>query len=241
MAEAVQPLRFDLIGLDADDTLWQNEYLYSEIKARFISLLKVNYDALDVETKLDEMEMHNLQFFGYGIKSFTLSMIETAVALTNGRITALHIQEILNLAREMLGTEIRLVPGAEDTVARLAVLHRLVLLTKGDLFEQSLKVERSGLARYFNFVEILSDKTQASYLSLLAKYSVSPQRFMMVGNSLRSDIFPVAVLGGCAVYIPDPATWSHESRVEAPPGMRHYFEPSHLTELPGLVQSLEKQ
>ncbi len=234
-------MKIDLIGFDADDTLWQNEYLYAQGKSRFEHLLAERYGVLDAASKLDEMEMHNLQYFGYGIKSFILSMIETAVALTGGRVAAVDIQKIVDFARDMLRSEIRLVEGAADTVAQLSVSYRLMLITKGDLFEQSRKVERSGLAQYFTYVEIVSDKTQASYTSLLAKYNIHPQRFMMVGNSLRSDIFPVAALGGLAVYIPDPDTWSHESQVEAPDGIPRFYELSHLTELPGLVQSLEKQ
>jgi putative hydrolase of the HAD superfamily len=234
-------IKIDLIGFDADDTLWQNEYLYSQVNSRFEHLLSDRYGVLDAAGRLDEMEMHNLQFFGYGIKSFILSMIETAIALTAGQVAASDIQKIVDFARDMLRSEIRLVEGATDTLAQLSVSHRLMLITKGDLFEQSLKVERSGLARYFNFVEIVVDKTPASYTSLLAKYNVNPQCFMMVGNSLRSDIFPVAALGGFAVYVPAPDTWSHESQVEAPASMPQYYEMSHLTELPGLVQSLEKQ
>ena len=229
----------ELIGFDADDTLWRNESLYSATKARFARLLAQDYNIPDALERLDAKELDNLQYFGYGIKSFTLSMIETAVSLTDQQVKAGDVQKIVDFAREMLRAQVRLVPGAEETLARLSAAHRLALITKGDLFEQSMKVERSGLARYFSSVEVVSDKTQASYRAVLARYNVDPRDFIMVGNSLRSDIYPVLALGGQAVFIPDPQTWAHETQVDAAAGQAKYFELSRLADLPELLDRLE--
>jgi putative hydrolase of the HAD superfamily len=229
----------ELIGFDADDTLWRNEHLYSATKARFARLLAQDYTIPDALERLDAKELDNLQYFGYGIKSFTLSMIETAVAVTGGKIKAEDIQNLVDFSREMLCAEVELCPGAREAVSRLSAAYPLILITKGDLFEQTRKVQRSGLADYFRYVEIIADKTMESYRAILEKFQTQPQHFVMIGNSLRSDIYPVLALGGRAVYIPDPGTWSHESQVEAPQGLGPYDELAHLGELPGLIASLE--
>jgi putative hydrolase of the HAD superfamily len=229
----------ELVGFDADDTLWRNEHLYSAAKARFARLLAQDYTIPDALERLDAKELDNLQYFGYGIKSFTLSMVETAVAVTCGKVKAEDIQKLVDFSREMLGAQVELYPGARAAVSRLSTAYPLILITKGDLFEQTRKVQRSGLAEFFRYVEIVADKTLESYRAILAKYQIDPRHFVMIGNSLRSDIYPVLALGGRAVYIPDSDTWSHESQVAAPEGSGQYDELAHLEELPGLIASMK--
>ena len=230
---------FDLIAFDADDTLWHNESLYAETQTAFARLLAPYQAAQAVADRLDEVEMQNLPLFGYGIKSFTLSMVETAIELSAGQISARDIQAVIDLAKRMLIAEVRLLEQAETTVAQLAATHPLMIITKGDLRDQEAKVARSGLSHYFKYIEVVSDKTNDSYAALLAKYQVAPARFLMVGNSLRSDILPVVALGGQAVYIPYTITWIHETVAAQPAEPCRYVELEHLGLLPALVERLE--
>lgn len=230
-------MRFDVIAFDADDTLWHNESLYSLTQEKLKQLLAGYIETDGLEQKLYKTETRNLHYFGYGIKSFTLSMIETAIELTEGRITGQEIQEIINLAKAMLKADIQLFDYAEETVTRLAESYPLMIITKGDLFDQETKIARSGLAPYFKHVEIISEKTAGSYASLLARHHLAPQRFLMVGNSLKSDILPVVALGGQAVYVPYQFTWVHETVVK-PEGEQSYFQLDHLGQLPALVDRL---
>jgi len=209
---------FDVIAFDADDTLWHTERLYAETQVRFRRLLAQYHSPEWIDERLYQTEMRNLQHFGYGLKAFTLSMIETAVELTEGRIPGREIQMIIDFAKEMLNAEVQLLEYAAETVARLAAAHALMLITKGDLFDQEAKIARSGLARHFRYIEIVSDKTRESYEALLKKHAVAPEHFLMIGNSLRSDILPVLALGGCAVYIPYHVTWAHEVAEPPPTG-----------------------
>jgi putative hydrolase of the HAD superfamily len=227
-----------LIGFDADDTLWQNEYLYTLAKDKLVRLLKEGYGISGVEEALEAAEMRNLHYFGYGIKSFTLSMLETAARLVGGSLISSDIQQIIDYARDMLQHEVRWVPGAREALARLSASYRLILITKGDLFEQAGKIQRSGAAPYFQAVEIVTDKTLESYQEILARHQVDPQNFLMVGNSMRSDITPVIALGSKAVYIPDPDTWEHENQVTLPESSAGFYELENITALPALVASL---
>jgi putative hydrolase of the HAD superfamily len=230
---------FDLIAFDADDTLWHTEGLYSDAQARFKALLERYISHDTVEEKLFETEMRNVPVFGYGIKGFTLSMIETAIELTEGRITGRDIQQVIDLAKNMFNAEVRPLDHVQATLEALSKSHRLMIVTKGDLFDQESKIARSGLASYFRHVEIVSDKTPDSYAALLARYMAPPERFMMVGNSLRSDVLPVLRLGGTAVYIPYAITWAHEMVSEVPAGLPAWHELGSLQELPALVARLE--
>ncbi len=231
--------RFEVIAFDADDTLWHNERLYVNAQAKFKALL-TRYQSPDwIDARLYEAEMRNLPHFGYGIKAFALSMIETAVELTEGRIDGHDIQTIIDAAKEMLAAEVELLEHAAETVTRLAGAYTLMLVTKGDLRDQEAKIARSGLASYFRYIEIVSEKNSENYAGLLKRYAITPERFLMVGNSLRSDIMPVLALGANAVYVPYQLTWAHEIVDPPPVEQLGYYALEHLGQLPGLLQRLE--
>ena len=232
----------DIIAFDADDTLWHNETRYLQAKNRYSQLLSRYHSPERAEQRLDEIELQNIRSYGYGIKSFTLSMIEAAIELTEGKITGSEIRELLNLGRQMLIAEVVLFEHAEETLVRLSTGHDLMLITKGDLFEQGMKVERSGLSRHFHYVEIVGEKTAASYRGILERHKLNAERFLMVGNSIKSDILPVLEIGGRAVYIPYAHTWVHERVVDGGyvKDKDGYFELEHLGQLPALVEKLSQ-
>lgn len=233
---------FDVIAFDADDTLWHNEDLYAAIQGKLRHLLAQYQPAAVVDQTLYTTEMRNLSYFGYGIKSFTLSMIETAIEISEGRIQGQDVQTIIHFAREMLNSPVQLFEQVEDTVADLSTSHTLMLITKGDLLDQQTKLARSGLAPFFSHVEIVSDKTGPIYAEILARYRLVPSRFLMVGNSLRSDILPVVAVGGQAVYIPYHNTWLHERVEDDDHGQsKPYFELEHIGQLPALVSRLSSE
>jgi putative hydrolase of the HAD superfamily len=230
---------FDVIAIDADDTLWHTERLYVDAQARFARLLARYHSPDWINQSLDQAEARNIAHFGYGIKSFALSMIETAVELTEGRISGQDIQVIIDLAKEMLGSQVELLEHVAETIPRLAEKTPLMLVTKGDLLDQESKIARSGLGEYFQQIEVVSDKTSESYARLLKRHSILPERFLMVGNSLRSDILPVLELGASAVLIPYDLTWVHEQAEKPPEGQPGFYQVEHLGLLPGLLQRLE--
>jgi putative hydrolase of the HAD superfamily len=227
---------FDVIALDADDTLWDNEYLYSEAKNKFITLLSECESPEECERRLDEIELENVRYYGYGIKSFVLSMIEAALELTEGQVAAEKIAAILGYAREMLAAEVRVIDGVGDTLASLSQSHPLMLITKGDPSEQMRKIEDSGLGVFFRWVEVVADKSPAVYRTILERYNIPAARFLMVGNSLRSDILPVLEIGGHAVLVPYANTWAHEMNVGETD--HTYTTLLDLRQLPGYVQGL---
>lgn len=202
--------QFDIIALDADDTLWHNERLFSETQVAFSSLLARYVDPGTIETRLYEIEKRNLRHFGYGIKGFVLSMIETAIEITNGQVNANDIQQLITFGRAMLDAQIELLPGVQETVEALADTYKLMLLTKGDLFDQETKLARSGLGEHFSAIEIVSEKDVRMYLAIMHKHGVQPDRFLMVGNSLKSDVLPALQAGAAAAYVPHELTWVHE-------------------------------
>lgn len=201
---------FDLIAFDADDTLWHNERLFLATEIRFRELLSPYHSAEWIEERLNATEAKNLQHFGYGVKGFVLSMIETAIELTEGRISGAEIQRILEWGRGMLHAPIELLDGVRESVVELARDRRLMLLTKGDLFDQENKLARSGLGPCFAAIEVVAEKTARTYRTILARHGVRPERFLMIGNSLRSDILPVLEVGGTAIHIPYATTWVHD-------------------------------
>jgi len=231
--------RFDTIAFDADDTLWHNERLYVNAQAKFKQLLAHYHNPEWIDERLYQTEMRNLDHFGYGIKAFALSMIETALELTEGRISGSDIQTIINLAREMLTADVELLEHVADTIPSMAATYPLMLITKGDLRDQEMKIARSGLAAHFRYVEIVSDKTRDNYEVLLRRYGIAPDRFLMVGNSLRSDILPVLALGASAVYVPYRLTWAHEVVDSPPPEQPGYYQLEHLGLLQDLLVRLE--
>jgi putative hydrolase of the HAD superfamily len=232
--------RFDAIAFDADDTLWQNERLFINVQTRFKNLLAQYHSPEWIAERLYQTELRNLEHFGYGIKAFALSMIETAVELTEGRISGADIQKIIDSTKAMLAADVELLEHVAETLALLAETHTLMLITKGDLRDQETKVARSGLAAYFRHVEIVSDKSRASYERLLQRHGIAPERFVMVGNSLRSDILPVLALGASAVYIPHQLTWAHEAAEAPPVGQPGFYELAHVGLLPDLLARLER-
>ena len=231
-------MMFDVIAFDADDTLWHNESLFAMTQGKFQQLLAAYCSPELVQQRLDQTERRNLKYFGYGIKGFTLSMIETAIELTNGEIHGEEIQEVLNFAKEMLTSPVQPLDGVEEVLAALSASYPLMLITKGDLFDQEAKVARSGLAHYFQDVEILSEKTPETYQAILTKYDIPSQRFLMVGNSLRSDILPVVEIGGHAVHIPYHITWVHERVPLQDNKQKGYIECEQIGELPAVLDSV---
>jgi putative hydrolase of the HAD superfamily len=232
---------FDIIAFDADDTLWHNERMYAAAEQKFVDLLSKYYDRESISERLFETEMRNMRSLGYGAKAFTLSMIETAIQLSGGQISAAEIGQVLQSGRDILTAEVDLFPHVRETVPLLAQKHPLMLITKGDLLDQESKLARSGLADCFRHVEIISDKNAASYRRIFERYEIDASKFLMVGNSLKSDILPVLELGAHAVHIPFEITWAHEM-AEAPatehPG---YYTLRNMGELPGLLDDLARQ
>jgi putative hydrolase of the HAD superfamily len=230
-------MTIDVIAFDADDTLWHNEPLYTVTTENFVDLLAGYHDREWITARLYETEVRNLDYFGYGVKSFALSMIETAIELTEGRVTGADIRRIIDYAKQMLRAPVHLLEHVAETVAALAPAHRLMVITKGDLFDQESKLAQSGLADYFTHVEIVSEKNRAAYESILAQHRIDVGRFLMVGNSLRSDILPVVELGGRAVHIPYRTTWAHET-VSEPLDEGSYYALEHIGLLPALVTQI---
>ncbi len=229
------------IGFDADDTLWHNESIFEDAHRRYCELLVRWHDAATVERTLFATEMRNLELFGYGIKSHALSSIETAIALTEGAISADEIRAIIGLAKGMLQHPVELLDGVAEVVPQLAQRHQLVLITKGDLRDQERKVRNSGLERHFTHIEIISEKDTSVYRRLLSRHGIAPETFLMVGNSLKSDILPVLELGGRGVYVPYRITWQAE-RAEPPQeaaARGRFFQIANLRELPALVEQLD--
>lgn len=231
-------MMFKLIAFDADDTLWHNENRYSKAKEDFAILLTAYQPPQKSKAILDEIEVRNIALYGYGMKSFTLSMIEAAIALSNGTITGAELKSILELARQVLTADVEVFPNVETTIHQLAQHFPLMLITKGDASEQESKVQRSGLRQYFRLIEIVHDKTISTYQTILEKYQIPVESFVMVGNSLRSDIYPVVRLGGTAIYIPQASTWFHENQVDEILDAQDYYQLDHIGQLPDLLAKL---
>lgn len=202
----------ELVGFDADDTLWHSEIYYRAAHDEFERILSPYLDLTDqhLHAQLLATERSNIQLFGYGAKGMTLSMLETAIAMTHGRIKTLDLTRILNLCKSVLAHPVELLPGIREAVATIATTHRIVLITKGDLFHQQAKIAASGMADLFSRIEIVSEKDPTAYARVINECGVSPEHFAMIGNSLRSDIEPVLALGGWGVHLPYIVTWEHE-------------------------------
>jgi putative hydrolase of the HAD superfamily len=202
------------IAFDADDTLWHTERIFIDIKDKYKSLLADYTDGDWIEQHLDETETSNIKHFGYGVKGFTLSMIETACELTEGRITGDKIKEIIGFAKEMLAAPIDVLEGVRETIEELSKNYRLMVITKGDLLDQETKLARSGLGDFFDAFEIVPRKDAKIYKYVMRRHEIAPEEFLMVGNSLKSDILPVLEAGARAVFVPYETEWFHE-RVSA--------------------------
>jgi putative hydrolase of the HAD superfamily len=212
------------IAFDADDTLWVNEPYYNEIEQKFAALLSQHLASEAVLRQLLEAEKRNLRIFGYGAKAFMLSMIETAIELTDGRVSGGEIQQIITMGKEMLSRPIQLLDGVPHVLNSLEEDYTLMVLTKGDLLDQESKIARSGLSRYFHQVEIVSEKTPQSYRKILKRHGLRPDQFVMIGNSLRSDILPVLEIGAYAIHIPAQITWAHEQVAAAEVADKHFMK-----------------
>jgi len=226
------------VGLDADDTLWHNETIFRLTHARFVDLLAEHGDRDAIESRLAATERRNLGLYGYGVKGFTLSMIETAMELTEGQAPPHVVREILAAGREMLGHPVETLPGVDEVVADLAERYRLVLITKGDLMDQERKLAASGLGDLFAAIEIVSEKDRRTYERVFARHGTGPTEAVMAGNSMRSDVLPAIEAGSFGVHIPYHVTWAHEL-ADAPEGHPRYVSLSRIGELPDWIRAME--
>jgi putative hydrolase of the HAD superfamily len=225
------------VGFDADDTLWQNEAFFRLTQDRFTALLADYAEVAHLHDRLLAAERRNLGHYGYGVKGFVLSMIETAIKVTQGRVAAPVIAEIMAAGREMLAHPIELLPHARDAVVAAAADHRVLLITKGDLLDQERKLAQSGLGELFHGVEIVSDKTPDAYDRIFARHGGHATRALMVGNSLKSDVLPVIAAGGVGVHIPHGLTWALE-HADPPKGHPRFHALRDLGALEALLAAL---
>lgn len=216
------------IAFDADDTLWAHENVFVDAKTRCLNLLQPYLKpGQNLEEELYRFERKNLKLFGYGVKGFTLSMIETAIELSDGKISGAEIQHIIDLSKEMLDHPIHLLPHVPEAIAALQPHFTLLVITKGDLFDQENKIARSGLGEEFDIIEIVSEKDEVTYRNLLKRHAIDPAGFLMLGNSLRSDVLPIVNIGGRALHLPFEFTWHHEAVSEIE---QEYWQPDSLQE-----------
>ena len=220
-----------VIGFDADDTLWVNETYYREAELEFAKLLAQYETANKIDQELFKVEMNNLDMYGYGIKSFILSMVESALEISNNEISNKSINAILNIGKNMINKPIELLEGVEEVLQTLSKKYRLILATKGDLLDQERKLKRSGLIDYFHHIEVLSDKKEANYSKLLNHLDINPPEFLMIGNSLKSDILPLVNIHAHAIHVPFHTTWAHEQVTEEETNGKEYKTVKNLKEI----------
>jgi putative hydrolase of the HAD superfamily len=225
------------LGFDADDTLWQNETFFRLTEARFRELIAGYAEPGLAAARLAEVHTGNLARYGYGIKGFTLSMVETAIEVTGGKLPAAVLGEIVAAGRDMLAHPVETLPNARATLESIAGRYRLILITKGDLFDQERKLAASGLGDLFDAVEIVSAKDADTYRRIFARHADGPARAMMVGNSLKSDVVPAIAAGSWGVFVPHDLTWVIEHD-EEPVGAARFRRLAHLGELPELIASI---
>jgi len=202
--------KIKVICFDADDTLWVNEPFYRETERQFVDLMSGYADEKSCNEILLKTEINNLRLYGYGAKSFVLSMIETALKISNHKIDAQTIENIISLGRDLINKPIQLLDGVEEVLTYFQGKYRLIMATKGDLLDQERKLANSGLESYFHHIEIMSEKEVSNYKKLIAHLDVTPEEFVMIGNSIKSDILPVIEIGSYAIHIPCDTTWAHE-------------------------------
>ena len=227
------------IAFDADDTLWVNETIFTSTREKIERLLVDYVTEQSLEERLNETEIKNLNLFGYGIKGFILSTIETCIEITNSAVTGETIQQVIDLGKEMLQHPVEILPYVRSTIDILKDQYQLMIITKGDLFDQESKIARSGLADYFDIIEVVSEKEPKVYSGLFQKYNVIPQELLMVGNSLKSDILPLCQIGANAVHIPFHTTWSHEIISHEATNGYHYGVLESMQELPAYIEALQ--
>ena len=229
----------EMVGFDADDTLWRSEDYFHAAQEEFERIVGRTVDLGDcgVRDRLYAVEKGNIAVFGYGVKGMALSMVEAAVDITDGRIPARDLHRIVQIAKDMLRHPVELLPGVREAVEAIAAEHPVVLITKGDLFHQEAKVRDSGLSSLFRRIEIVSEKDEVTYLRLLEEFGIPAGRFAMVGNSLRSDIVPVLRLGGWGLHVPYHLTWAHENEADDVAGHPRL---RHVATAAGLPQALRE-
>ncbi|MEH6779011.1 HAD family hydrolase [Maribacter arcticus] len=220
----------NVIGFDADDTLWVNETYFRDTENKFADLLEKYETKNKIDQELFRTEIKNLDLYGYGIKGFMLSMIECALDLSNNEVSSKTIGALLDLGKEMISQPVELLNGVEEVLRSLKDKYRLIVLTKGDLLDQERKLERSGLSEYFHHVEVLSDKKEKNYSGLLEHLQIAPSEFLMIGNSLKSDVLPLVEIGARAIHVPFHTTWEHEE-VKDPIENNGYMTISTLTDI----------
>jgi putative hydrolase of the HAD superfamily len=225
-----------LIAFDADDTLWPNQPHFDNVEAQLFAILAHCGEPAAISRSLYEVQLRNMHLFGYGAKSFMLAMIETAIQLTGGSVTGTEVQQIIDLGKRLLDFPIEPLPGVVEVLTELKQRgEQLMVLTKGDLFDQESKLARSGLGDFFAYVEIVSEKDDATYQRLLARHRVPPEQFVMIGNSLKSDVLPVARLGGQAIHVPYHVTWVHEEVATEKLAGIQFQQVTDLTDILGLL------
>ena len=219
-----------VVAFDADDTLWHNESYFQEVEHKFCALLEEYLPQHTVERELLKTEIDNISLYGYGIKAFMLSMIETAIRISDSTIRVTVIEKIIELGKEMLDKPIDKLEGVDEVLLSLKGKYRLVVATKGDLLDQERKLKKSGLEHYFHHTEIMSEKAEADYVKLIKHLDIQPSEFLMVGNSLKSDVLPVISIGGHGFHVPYHITWGHE-KIEKTIEHRNFKEFKKLTEI----------
>jgi putative hydrolase of the HAD superfamily len=223
--------KIKVIGFDADDTLWVNEPYYRETEDKFCELLKEYLPKKAIEEELFNVEINNLELYGYGIKAFTLSLIETALKISANQVPTSTIKKIVEMGKEQLLMPNHLLDGVNHVLESLKPNYKLIVATKGDLLDQERKLKNSNLIQYFHHIEIMSDKQENNYKDLLKNLDIEPNEFLMVGNSLKSDILPVLNLGGYGVFIPFHITWQHEHVDEKEVSNPRFYKVNALSDL----------
>ncbi|MEO1053812.1 MAG: HAD family hydrolase [Bacteroidota bacterium] len=228
--------RIKVIAFDADDTLWMNEPLFNKVHEQYAELLSHYMPPEELADKLYGAELRNLKIFGYGAKGFMLSLIETAIEVTEEKISAIEIQRIIDWGKELVEHPIHLLEGVEEVLESVHHDYQLMVLTKGELFHQETKIARSGLSRYFQHVEIVSEKNEATYEEILNRYRIQKEEFLMIGNSLKSDVLPVVNIGAKAIHVPYHTTWHHEMVDDKHIENKDYLELGNIRDLLNLLR-----
>ncbi len=228
--------QFKLIGFDADDTLWVNECYYQEIGQRFYRLLSDYIEPEEAHKRLFETEMENMDLYGYGVKAYILSIIETALKITENRVSGEVIAEIISLCKELINKPVQLLDGITEILELLNKTHyQVIMITKGDILDQERKLKKSNIENYFHHIEIVSEKRESDYEKLLKRLDVDPEHFLMIGNSLKSDVLPVINIGGYGVHIPYHTTWAHET-VEIKEPLKRFWKIDHISQLAHILK-----
>jgi len=220
-----------VIGFDADDTLWVNETYFRDAESEFAKLLSRFETENKIDQELFKMEIKNLPIYGYGVKGFVLSMVELALELSNNTAFNTTIEKILKIGKDMINKPVKLLDDVEKVLKTLSKNYRLILATKGDLLDQERKLKKSGLLKYFHHIEVLSDKKKENYSRLLKHLDIAPQQFLMIGNSLKSDVLPLVSIGAEAIHIPFHTTWAHEEVTVSPNKPKSYRTLKNLSEV----------